>query len=192
MTLDSAPVVAGWRLLAHPIFLEQFESLVRQVDALKTKDAVGYAKKAATKRLAVLVSLMLDKVPLDPAAPEYRQGKTLGKEHTAWRRAKFFQQYRLFFRFHTQARVIVFAWVNDDKTKRAYGSQTDAYRVFGHMLRSGRPPSDWDALLKEAAGGRAVCRLDAAVQVTGRHRQSQKTCGMRGCLAKSGMLFRIC
>ena len=153
MTLDSAPVVAGWRLLAHPIFLEQFESLVRQVDAFKAKDAIGYTKKAATKRLAVLVSLMLDKVPLDPAAKEYRLGHTLGEDYTNWFRAKFFQQYRLFFRFHSREKIIVFAWVNDDKTKRAYGRQSDAYRVFGHMLRSGRPPSDWDTLLKEAAGG---------------------------------------
>ena len=37
-------------------------------------------------------------------------------------RAKFFQQYRLFFRYHAQAKVIVFAWVNDEDTKQAYGS----------------------------------------------------------------------
>ncbi|MBR5949874.1 MAG: type II toxin-antitoxin system YhaV family toxin [Actinomycetaceae bacterium] len=142
MTLDSAPIVAGWKLLAHPIFLGQFESLVHQVNALRAKDPAGYKKKAATKRLAVLVSLMLDKIPLDPAAKEYWLGHTLGEDYTSWFRAKFFQQYRLFFRFHTKARIIVFALVNDDKTERAYDSQTDAYRVFGNMLHSGHPPSD--------------------------------------------------
>lgn len=41
-------------------------------------------------------------------------------------------------------------WVNDTGTKRAYGSKTDAYRVFQSMLASGHPPDDWDELLQEA------------------------------------------
>ena len=46
--------------------------------------------------------------------------------------------------------MIVFAWVNDEDTKRAYESADDAYRVFRRMLDSGRPPSDWGQLLAEA------------------------------------------
>jgi toxin YhaV len=82
---------------------------------------------------------------------EYRQGGTLGAEYKHWFRAKFFQQYRLFFRYHLASRVIVFAWVNDDSTLRAYDSKTDAYQVFGRMLRRGKPPDDWDALLAQSA-----------------------------------------
>lgn len=37
--------------------------------------------------------------------------------------------------------MIVFAWVNDEETKRAYESADDAYRVFHRMLGNGRPPS---------------------------------------------------
>ncbi len=74
----------------------------------------------------------------------------MGDTHKHWFRAKFFQQYRLFFRFHLKSRIIVFAWVNDEMIKRAYDSKTDAYRVFKKMLDSGRPPDDWDALLREA------------------------------------------
>jgi toxin YhaV len=44
--------------------------------------------------------------------------------------------------------VIVYAWVNDDKNKRAYGSKTDAYKVFEKMMKSGTPPEKWDDLLK--------------------------------------------
>jgi toxin YhaV len=40
--------------------------------------------------------------------------------------------------------------VNDDKRRRAYGSQSDAYRVFEKMFLSGHPPEDWDQLLAEA------------------------------------------
>lgn len=41
-------------------------------------------------------------------------------------------------------------WVGDDKNQRSYGSKTDAYRIFAKMLKSGRPPDDWDELLVEA------------------------------------------
>lgn len=143
-------VVNGWTLFAHPIFLDQLDSLTAQVESLKQKDPAGYVKKNAAKRLAAISRLAFEVIPQDPARTEYRQGNTLGDQHKHWFRAKFFQQYRLFFRFHAQAKVIVFAWVNDEDTKRAYESADDAYRVFRRMLDGGRPPSDWDRLLAEA------------------------------------------
>lgn len=143
-------VVNGWTVFAHPIFLDQLDALAAQVEALKRKDPAGYVKKNATKRLAAIAKLAFEVISQDPARPEYRQGNTLGDEHKHWFWAKFFQQYRLFFRFHAQAKVIVFAWVNDEDTKRAYESADDAYRVFRRMLDSGRPPSDWGKLLAEA------------------------------------------
>ena len=147
----SAPlVVNGWTLFAHPIFLDQLAALTVQVDELKSKDPTGFVQKNATKRLAAIAKLTFEVIPQDPARPEYRQGNTLGDAHKHWFRAKFFQQYRLFFRFHAQARLIVFAWVNDKDTKRAYESADDAYRVFRKMLDSGHPPSDWNQLLAEA------------------------------------------
>ena len=39
-------------------------------------------------------------------------------------------------------------WVNDLKTLRAYGSKTDAYKVFAGMLDDGNPLDDWNELLK--------------------------------------------
>jgi toxin YhaV len=143
-------VINGWTLFAHPIFLDPLDALTAQVEAVKRKDPAGYARKNATKRLAAIAKLAFEVIPQDPARPEYRQGNTLGDEHKHWFRAKFFQQYRLFFRFHAQAKVIVFAWVNDEDTKRAYESADDAYRVFRRMLDSGRPPSNWGQLLAEA------------------------------------------
>jgi toxin YhaV len=101
-------------------------------------------------RLAAIAKLAFEVIPQDPARAEYRQGNTLGDEHKHWFRAKFFQQYRLFFRYHASSKVIVYAWVNDDETKRAYESSDDAYRVFRKMLESGHPPDDWDQLLAEA------------------------------------------
>jgi toxin YhaV len=143
-------VVNGWTVFAHPIFLDQLDALTEQVETLKRKDPAGYVKKNATKRLAAIAKLAFEVIPQDPTRSEYRQGHTLGDEHKHWFRAKFFQQYRLFFRFHAQAKVIVFAWVSDEDTKRAYESADDAYRVFRRMLESGHPPSDWVQLLAEA------------------------------------------
>ena len=146
-------VIHGWTVFAHPLFLAQLETLERQVETFKQKDPSGYTKKNASKRLAAITRLAFDAIPQDPARPEYRQGSTLGDGHKHWLRAKFFQQYRLFFRYHAQSRVIVYAWVNDEDSKRAYDSSADAYRVFGKMLESGHPPDDWKQLLAQAAQG---------------------------------------
>lgn len=143
-------VIHGWTVFAHPLFLAHLETLAQPVEALKHENPVGYAKKNATKRLAAIVKLAFDAIPQDPTRPEYRQGSTLGEDHKHWFRAKLFQQYRLFFRYHAPSKVIVLAWINDADTKRAYESSDGAYRVFRKMLESGHPPDDWSQLLAEA------------------------------------------
>ncbi len=145
-------VVNGWTLYPHPLFTAQYEALAQRVMQLKEKDPIGYIKKNETKRFAVIHKLIFEVIPKDPTLPDYRQGSTLGDQYKHWFRVKFFQQYRLFFRFHKPSKTIVYGWVNDEKNKRAYGSKTDAYRVFSKMLKSGHPPDDWKALLAEAKG----------------------------------------
>lgn len=140
----------GWILLAHPLFLDQMDALVRQVEKQKKKDPRNYKKKNSAKRLAAILRLSFEDIPRDPTRSEYRQGGTLGPEYRHWFRAKFFQQYRLFFRYHEKSRIIVYAWVNDDHTLRAYESKNDAYKIFQKMLKAGRPPDDWDTLLEQA------------------------------------------
>lgn len=165
MSAPAPLAVHGWSVFAHPLFLAQLEALAREVESARKKDPVGYVKKNASKRLAAIVHLAFDVIAQDPTRPEYRQGGTLGTEHRHWFRAKFFQQYRLFFRFHAPSRVIVLAWVNDDDTKRAYESSDDAYRVFRKMLASGHPPDDWAELLAQArSDGLRWARLAARVR----------------------------
>lgn len=143
-------VVNGWTLYAHPLFIEQYLNLKSQVEALREKDPKNYTKKNTAKRLAAIQRLAFELIPHDPTHADFRQGNALGDDNKHWLRAKFFQQYRLFFRYHLESKVIVFAWVNDEKNKRAYGSKTDAYRVFEIMVKSGHPPKEWDDLLKAA------------------------------------------
>ncbi len=143
-------IINGWCLLAHSIFLNQFEHLMKEVEVIREKNPLHYKEKNAAKRLAAITTLVFEKIPKDPTLPEYRQGQTLGDEYKHWFRAKFFQQYRLFFRYHLESRIIVYAWVNDQSTKRAYNSKQDAYAVFKKMLNKGCPPDNWDILLREA------------------------------------------
>lgn len=143
-------IIHGWTIFAHPLFLAQVEALTQQVENYRQKDPTGYVKKNASKRLAAITRLAFDIIPQDPASSAYRQGNALGDDHKYWFRAKFFQQYRLFFRYHAQAKVIVYAWVNDETNLRAYEHYNDAYRVFRRMLESGHPPDDWKHLLAEA------------------------------------------
>lgn len=140
----------GWTILAHPLFLDQIEALARDVETLRSKDPAGYRGRNATKRLAAIAKLALDVVTRDPTLGEYRLGEAPGRAHRHWFRAKFFQQYRLFFRYHARSRIIVFAWVNDEGTKRAYESADDAYRTFRKMLERDDPPDGWERLIAES------------------------------------------
>lgn len=142
--------INGWALYAHPLFLDQIEALIAQVEQLRGKDPVAYVRKNAAKRLAAISHLIFEAIPQDPTRPEYRQGGALGERRKHWFRARFFQQYRLFFRYHQPSRVIVYVWVNDEDSKRAYESGNDAYRVFRKMLDAGCPPDDWNSLLAQA------------------------------------------
>ena len=155
--------INGWTILAHPLFLGQLEKLIETVEALKAKKPEEYQKNANTKLLAALNKLVFEAVPADPTATAYRQGKTLGADYKHWFRAKFGNgRFRLFFRYDSTAKVIIFAWVNDETTLRTYGAKTDAYMIFKGMLDDGNPPDDWAALHKAASEAKAVKRLDIA------------------------------
>jgi len=161
--VDTPLVVNGWSLFAHPLFLDQAEALISKVEALKARNAKTDKHKNSTKRLAAIAKLALEIIPANPGRPEYRQGDASGADRRHWFRAKFFQQYRLFFRFHATQRIIVFAWVNDEDSKRAFESSVDAYRVFRKMLGGGHSPDDWETLLKAArADSKRMARLKSA------------------------------
>jgi toxin YhaV len=159
---DRRPLaINGWTILAHGLFLDQVDALIKDVEHARDKDPTGYRQKNATKRLAAIAKLAFETIPSDPKRDEYRQGDTLGSDRKHWLGAKFFQQYRLFFRYRKAEKIILYAWVNDADTLRAYGAKTDAYAVFKKMLARDRPPDDWAALQRECVT--AQSRLDATI-----------------------------
>lgn len=152
--MSEAPLeINGWAIYAHPLFLDQIEALVAEVEKARNRDPAAYKKKRAAKLLAAILKVAFEDVPSDPTRAVYRQGDTLGDEYKHWFRAKFLQQMRLFFRYQEtkSAKVIVLAWVNDEDTLRAYGKASDAYAVFRKMLKRGCPPDDWEKLLAAAS-----------------------------------------
>ena len=154
-------IVNGWTILAHPLLLDQLERLTATVEVAKAKNPAGYRSSANAKLLATINDLVFVQVPADPTAAIYRQGSTLGDALKHWFRAKFGNgRFRLFFRFSTQAKIIIFAWVNDETTLRTYGAKTDAYKVFKSMLDSGNPPDDWKALFGASSAEAATDRLE--------------------------------
>jgi len=142
--------VNGWKLYVHPLFHDQLIRLVEQVEALAKKNPAAYKEEAATKLLATINRLIREIIPRDPNAPEFRQGNTLGKDNRHWFRAKFHQRYRLFYRFATKEKVIIYAWLNYEKTLRKAGSKTDPYVVFRGMLEAGDPPASIADLLQRS------------------------------------------
>lgn len=133
-------------------FGRQFAELIREVEQLERADPEGFQSHRTTKRLAAIYRLVTEIIPANPNSPEFRQGNTLGKANRHWFSAGFFERYRLFFRFRSDSRTIIYVWVNDEDTLRARGARSDPYAVFGRMLEAGAPPSDWKELLKESEG----------------------------------------
>lgn len=142
-------VADGWTLYEHPEFTRQREKLERAVDTRRARDPQGWRHSGEAKLLAAIARLMLDIIPADPGAPQFRQGGTLGKARKHWFRAKFGNgRYRLFYQYSSTARIIIYAWVNDAETLRTYGGKRDAYAVFKAMLDKGNPPDSWNELAK--------------------------------------------
>jgi toxin YhaV len=137
----------GWTLLFHGNLILQLEKLHAAVQRAQANDPTGFEANANVKFFRALTQLLLEVVPSDPAREEYRQGNTLGSSHRHWRRAKLGRRYRLFFRYDSKAKVIVYAWINDEQSLRSAGSKSDPYAVFAKMLNRGNPPDDWNALV---------------------------------------------
>lgn len=141
--------VNGWWLLSWRDFQAQVASLVEQAERLAQKDPSGYRSHPAVKMLFAIVRLTTRDIPADPGHENFRLGSTLGGPYRAWRRAKFYQRFRLFFRYDSRLEVIVYAWVNSESGLRKSGDRNDPYAVFLRMLARGQPPDDIEQLLAE-------------------------------------------
>ena len=104
----------GWHLLFHECLIEQLRKLEVAVQRAKTQDPRGFESNANVKLFNALARLLLETVPSGPDREEYRQGDTMGAELRHWRRARIGRRFRLFFRFDSRSRIVIFAWVKAD------------------------------------------------------------------------------
>jgi toxin YhaV len=140
-------VVNGWTLLFWTDFRARWDAMRDAVCEARKADPVGYRHVPVVKFFRTVRDLVFADIPANPDHPQFRQGKTVGSSHSHWRLAKFHRRFRLFFRFHSASRTIIFAWLNDENTLRKAGSSTDAYAVFRRLLERGTPRTDWESLV---------------------------------------------
>ena len=133
----------GWTLLFHDCMVGQLEKLAAAYKAYLDE---GKKANANVKTFAAIAKLTLEEIPDNPGDKKFRQGKTLGEEYKHWFRAKFFSRFRLFFRYDSKSKTIVYAWVNDESTLRKAGDKNDPYAVFRGMLENDNPPDNWGDL----------------------------------------------
>jgi len=153
-----AVVAEGWTILAHPLFLEAMERLVLAVDDERASEP-HEPPSGNAKLLGHLLDLAFVKIPQDPGRPAYRHGGTLADRRHWFRGKTGGGRYRLFYRYDSRARIIIYAWINDQDSLRTFGSKTDVYAVFAKMLDSGNPPDTWEDLLKAASAKSSMKRL---------------------------------
>ncbi|MCY4208733.1 MAG: type II toxin-antitoxin system YhaV family toxin [Roseovarius sp.] len=127
----------GWTLLFHDCLIDQMRRLHEAAQRAQRSDPEGFASNANVNLFRALSRLVLEVISQDPSRGAYRQGGTLGERHRRWRRAKLGRRFRLFFRYDSKSKVIVYAWVNDRSALRYSGSRTDPYTVFARMLARG-------------------------------------------------------
>jgi toxin YhaV len=137
----------GWTILLYPALRAELLTLRERVRRVRAQDPSGWQSNGHAKLLRRIVEIILHDVPAGPASPVFEQGNTIGKDARGWRRAKFLGRFRLFYRFDSRSKIIIYAWANDETTMRARGSDNDPYVVFRRMLLAGDPPHAWDQLL---------------------------------------------
>ena len=120
----------GWTLLFHDCLIAQLQKLKTATDRATEADPEGFENNANVKLFRALSHLILETIPCVPTREEYRQGNTMGTHYRHWRRAKIGRRFRLFFRYDSKAKLIIYAWVNDEQTLRSTGSKTDPYAMF--------------------------------------------------------------
>jgi toxin YhaV len=133
----------GWDLYLYSAFKQPYDTLVAEIDQLAKENPKEYACHAKAKLLKRINEIILDEVPSNPGNPLYRQGNTLGAHYKDWFHVKFLGRFRLFFKYNTKAKLIIYCWVNDETTLRKTGAETDPYKIFARMIKSGRPPNSW-------------------------------------------------
>ncbi|MBB1384396.1 type II toxin-antitoxin system YhaV family toxin [Pseudoalteromonas sp. SG45-5] len=141
-----------WEKYWHTVFENRYTEVLDQVEREAKKDPEHFYESAIYKLFECVTDCIENRIFIDPQAPAFILGNTLGKSNRDWRRAKkgMPNRYRLFFKFSSTNKAIVLAWFNDQSTLRKDGSKTDVYEVFKKMLLKGVIPSSIEELIEQS------------------------------------------
>ena len=144
--------INGWVIFYFPLFYQRLNGLVADVEKLAEESPDTYRNHSKFKLLEAVYTAIRVEVPKKPDDKKYLLGNTIAP-HKDWRRVKngLPQRYRLFFRFSSQTKSIVYVWLNDDKTLRKEGAQSDVYAVFKALLNRGTVPKSYQDLLTKSS-----------------------------------------
>lgn len=147
-------IINGWEILFFQLFYKQYKELINHVETLRKKNPVAYKFHPQTKLLASIQKVIKQDVPADPFHKKFMLGKMFGKKYKEWRRVKHGlpQRYRMFFRFHSKYKNIIFVWLNSEGYLRKRGDKHDVYVVFKKMLDNKEIPHDYGDLIVQSQG----------------------------------------
>ena len=144
----------GWNLLFHDGLIEQLQKLQTAAQKAKAQDPQGFESNANVKLFNALAQLMLETVPSDPSRDEYRQGNTMDPAFRHWRQAKLGRRFRLFFRFDSKTRIIIFMAMMEAQTYLAKRQARADLTAFDAVMArtGGEPPREGDRILPAQNG----------------------------------------
>jgi toxin YhaV len=134
----------GWRIYFHPLFFQQWQDLIKQVEHLKLKlEGDRFLKHPEVKLLKAINVGIREKIPLDPMAAYFRLQGPL-RQFNRLKKMGLPPRYRLFFRVFPQEKAIIILWLG---FPRKAGDQKDCYRVFEKMLKNNQFSPTMEELL---------------------------------------------
>jgi len=144
--------INGWEIFFFQLFHEVYAQLISDVQNLRDKNPTGFKSHPKTKLLASIQKAIKQDVPNNPMDKKFLLGRTLGAKHKKWRRVKsgLPPRYRLFFRFYSEPKKIIFVWLNDEFSLRKRGDKHDVYAVFQKMVDSGEIPVSYNGLIERS------------------------------------------
>lgn len=130
----------NYLLKIHELFYQRTVDLTDEIIKLKQKLSFEELTQHPVFKLAYRVyNAALDIIPADPNHPDYRLEGNLRK----YRRYKRgLERYRLFFGFSSQPKIILYLYLNDEKTLRKAGSKSDPYEQFKKFVNQGKVSHD--------------------------------------------------
>jgi plasmid maintenance system killer protein len=109
-------LITYW-LFTNSLPIKDFRAnFLTEHEELKEKNPEGYQQHPSTKFLNNINEFIFRRIPEYLSAPEFRQGKTLGTDKKHWFRSKFNRRFRLFFRYSSTEKVIIYSWINDENS----------------------------------------------------------------------------